>query len=115
MTYRSVTPPERVTPLFIITVLFIPVIPVPVRATVCGLPDALSDTLTLAVLEPVVVGVNVALIVQLDPEPNVAPQVFVCEKSPALVPVMEILLIVNVEPPEFVNKIAIGELLVETI
>src|SRR5204863_3127826 len=40
-------------------------VPVPVRLTVCGLPAALSVTLTAALLAPVVVGVNVTLTVQL--------------------------------------------------
>src|SRR5436309_1012407 len=37
------------------------VVPVPLRLTVCGLPAALSVTLTAALLAPVVVGVNVTV------------------------------------------------------
>src|SRR5436309_1174782 len=40
------------------------VVPVPLRLTVCGLPAALSVTLTAALLAPVVVGVNVTVRVQ---------------------------------------------------
>ena len=53
--------------------------PVPVSGTVCGLPPALSATLTLAVRVPLAVGVNVTL---MDHEPPAAtddPQVLVCE------------------------------------
>ena len=41
------------------------VVPVPLRLTVCGLPAALSVTLTAALLAPVVVGVNVTVRVQV--------------------------------------------------
>ena len=40
-------------------------LPVPVRLEVCGLFEALSDTLNVPVLVPTAVGVNVTLIVQL--------------------------------------------------
>jgi hypothetical protein len=40
-------------------------VPVPVRLTVCGLPAALSEMLTVAVRVPAAVGVNVTLIMQL--------------------------------------------------
>src|SRR5579862_5023410 len=43
---------------------------VPLMATVCGLPDALSAMLTIAVREPVAVGENVALTWQLVPAPS---------------------------------------------
>ena len=41
--------------------------PEPVRAAVCGLPVALSVTVTVAVLVPDAVGLNVTLIVQVPP------------------------------------------------
>ena len=53
-------------------------LPLPVRLTVCGLPAALSVIVTLAVLVPVAVGVNVTLIVQLAPAGTELPQVLVC-------------------------------------
>ena len=51
--------------------------PVPVRATVCGLPVALSVTVIVPAWLPVAVGVNVTLIVQLPPAATEAPQVLV--------------------------------------
>jgi hypothetical protein len=45
--------------------------PVPVRLTVCGLPAALSVMLSVAVRVPTAVGVNVTLMVQLDPAATV--------------------------------------------
>jgi hypothetical protein len=51
--------------------------PVPVRLTICGLPEALSATLTLPVLVPAAVGVKVTLIVQFPPAANKLPQLFV--------------------------------------
>ena len=41
-----------------------PLVPVPVSATDCGLPVALSDTAIVAVRVPTTVGVRVTLIVQ---------------------------------------------------
>src|SRR4030081_2434216 len=52
--------------------------PVPVRLTVCGLPAALSVTLTFAVLVPFAVGVKVTVMVQLAPAATDFPQLFVC-------------------------------------
>jgi hypothetical protein len=49
--------------------------PVPVRATVCGEPVALSATFKLAVKLPAAAGVNVTEIVQLEPAASDAPQV----------------------------------------
>ena len=51
--------------------------PVPVRLTVCGLPAALSEILTVAVRVPAAVGVNVTLIMQLSFAATELPQVFV--------------------------------------
>lgn len=53
---------------------------------------------TLADREPVAVGVNVTLTVQLAPAATLVPQVFVCAKSPGFVPVIEIPLIVSLFP-----------------
>src|SRR5260221_6023947 len=58
------------------------VIPVPVKATVCGLPPALSVTETAPVREPAAVGVKVTEIVQVPAAATEAPQVFVWLKSP---------------------------------
>ena len=51
--------------------------PVPVRLTVCGLPAALSEILTVAVRVPDAVGVNFTLIVQLLFAATELPQVLV--------------------------------------
>ena len=61
-------------------------VPVPVRVTCWGLLAALSVKTMLAVRLPDVLGVNVALIVQLAPDANEEPQVLVSVKSPELVP-----------------------------
>ena len=56
--------------------------PVPESWTVCGLPLALSLTVSVPVRLPETVGVNVTLSVQDEPAINVAGQLFACEKSP---------------------------------
>ena len=77
--------------------------PVPDSATVCGLPSALSAMVTDAVREPPAVGLNVTLMVQLAFTARVAAHVLVSPKSPALVPVTLIELIVMVALPVFVS------------
>src|SRR5256885_17045266 len=47
-------------------------VPVPDRETFCGLPEALSAMEMLAAREPVAVGLNVTVIVQLAPVARVA-------------------------------------------
>ena len=51
--------------------------PVPVRATVCGLPVALSVTVMVPGWLPVAVGVKVTVMVQLAPAATEVPQVLV--------------------------------------
>ncbi len=65
-------------------------VPVPVRLTVCGLPEALSVMLKVPVRVPDAVGVNVTLMVQLAPAATEPPQVSVSAKSPlaAILPVI---------------------------
>src|SRR5436305_5714454 len=46
-------------------------LPVPLRATECGLPAALSLIVTLALRDPVTLGVNVTLMVQVALAANV--------------------------------------------
>ena len=53
------------------------IVPVPVRATVCGLPLALSVTVIVPLTVPFVVGVKVTEIVQLVPAGRLARQVWV--------------------------------------
>src|SRR5207245_10959174 len=64
------------------------VVPIPLRVTFCGLPAALSVTLSAALRVPLAVGLKVTLIVQLAPAANELPQVWVWAKSLALVPVI---------------------------
>jgi hypothetical protein len=52
-------------------------VPVPDRATVCGLPVALSVTVIVPGWLPVAVGVNVTVMEQLAPAATEAPQVLV--------------------------------------
>jgi hypothetical protein len=52
--------------------------PVPVRATNCGLPAALSVITSDSLRVPTMVGVNVTLRVQVAPAPTEVPQLFVC-------------------------------------
>ena len=48
-----------------LTVLVTVPVPVPVRATICGLPDAPSFTVSAPEIGPLTVGENVTLIVQV--------------------------------------------------
>ncbi len=59
--------------------------PVPLRATLCGLPEALSEILIVPVRLPPAVGLKVTEIEQLAPALTVVPQVLVWEKSPLAV------------------------------
>lgn len=56
--------------------------PVPLRATLCGLSEALSEMLRVPVLVPPATGLNVTEIVQLAPALTLLPQVLFWEKSP---------------------------------
>jgi hypothetical protein len=52
--------------------------PLPVRGTVCRLPDALSFTVKVPLRVPVALGLNVMLMVQLELGGNCAWQLLVC-------------------------------------
>jgi len=78
-------------------------IPVPLSATVCGLPAALSVILTDAVRLPVAEGVKVKLTVQLALGATELPQVLVRTKSAALGPVTVTLAIFKVALPLLVK------------
>jgi hypothetical protein len=77
--------------------------PVPAKLTNCGLPVALSPMLKVAEREPVAVGVNVTPIEQFPPAITLDPQVLVCRKSLALVPAVEIAVMLSVALPELVS------------
>jgi hypothetical protein len=72
---------------------------------------ALSVIVTDALRAPEAAGVNVTLIAQFVPAAKPVPQLFVCEKSPALVPAMPTDPIESVAPPLFVS-VTVCELLV---
>lgn len=70
-------------------------VPLPVNWIVCGLPPPLSLIFTVADRVPVVTGLKVTLIVQEAPGARWAPQALLpvtTAKSPALAPLMDILL-----------------------
>lgn len=77
--------------------------PLPVRATVCGLPAALSVMVSVPVLLPRALGVIVTLMLQLAPAATEVPHVLVCAKSPLLVPVIAMLLMVSAASPLLVS------------
>jgi hypothetical protein len=80
-----------------------PEMPVPLRATVCGLVAALSVTVKVADSDDVVDGVNVMPSVQLLPAVKEAPQVLLLTaKSPEFAPPKVTLVKVRVALPEFV-------------
>jgi hypothetical protein len=81
-------------------------VPVPMRLTAWGLPAALSAMLTEAARLPEAEGVNVTVIVQVPlaaTEPGERGHVVVSPKSPALVPVTEMLVMVILPLPVFVR------------
>ena len=82
---------ERVTPAATVAV--------PERATICGLPLALSVMLTEAERLPLAVGVKVTLIVQLLLAATELPQVLVWAKSLALAPVIARLVMLKAAVP----------------
>ena len=89
--------------------------PVGLRVTpvpVCGLPEALSVMESEAVREPIALGLNVMLKVQLSPTARVAPQVVVRVKSAALVPVTLVLLMVILAVPVLVSVTVLALLVV---
>jgi len=76
-------------------------VPVPVSVAVCGELVALSATEMLAERAPALPGVNVTEIVQLAPAASELPQLFVCAKLLALVPVTVMPVIVSAAVPGF--------------
>jgi hypothetical protein len=77
--------------------------PVPLSAMLCGLPAALSVSVTAATRAPPAVGLKVTVIVQFALAASDDPQVFVSMKSPALVPLKTMLVIVSAAPSLFVT------------
>ena len=77
----------------------------------CGLPAALSVIVTAPVRVPVAVGVNLTLILQLDPTVTDEPHVLVREKSP----LAAMLLIFSAAVPVFLNVTLCEGLVVPTV
>src|SRR5262249_56602450 len=95
----------------------LPISPVPLKLTACGLPLPLSVMLSAAPRLPAAVGLNVTLIVQLALSASVAGltgQLLVCSQSPELVPAMPILLIVSAPGPLLVKVTFCAALVVFT-
>ena len=89
--------------------------PVPVSATVCGLPEALSAMLTEAVRVPEAEGVKVMLMVHVPLAATELPQVLVCAKLLLLVPVRVTDETVSDAVPVFVRVMAWALLVVPTV
>src|SRR6266566_6836345 len=91
--------------------------PVPDTPAVWGLLLALSVTVNVALREPVTVGVKVTLMVQVPLAAKVEGlrgQLLVCPKSPGLVPVKPMFVIVNAAPLGFDSVTALAALGVPT-
>lgn len=88
--------------------------PVPESPTDCGLVEALSFTFNFPLRLPVAPGVKITLTVHVPPAGTEEAQVLVCEKSPLLVPVMLIPVMVSATFCRFVNVVFIGLLEVPT-
>lgn len=65
-----------------------PPVPVPLRATVCGLLGAVSAKVRVAVRAPMLTGEKLTLTTQLVPEATIVPHVLVSAKSPGFDPVI---------------------------
>ena len=89
-------------------------VPVPERVTVCGLPLALSATLSVAERVPLAEGVKVTLVVQLPPAATELPQVLVWAKLLALVPESAMLVMLNAALPPLVSVIVFAVLVEPT-
>lgn len=90
-------------------------LPVPLSATLCGEPDALSAMLNAAVRAPAVLGENATEMVQLPATATLAPQVFVWLKLLAFVPVSAIEAIANEAVPVLVRVTVCAVLEVPTV
>jgi hypothetical protein len=88
--------------------------PFPVKLTVCGLPEALSATESLAWRVPFAVGLNVTLMVQWALAERLAGQLLLSLKSPLFVPVMLIPVMVSGALPELVSVTVCEELVEPT-
>lgn len=84
--------------------LTVTMVPDPLSATACGLPNALSLKVRLALRVPATWGRKVVLTVQVDPAVSVVPHVLdEIAKSAEFVPVMVMLVMLRVEVPVFLS------------
>jgi ribose/xylose/arabinose/galactoside ABC-type transport system permease subunit len=90
-------------------------VPVPLSETVCGEPEALSATLSVAVKLEADAGVKVTLMEQLALAANDAPQLLVCAKFDGFAPVIEMLLMVSGAVPVFANIAVCATLVVPLV
>ena len=89
--------------------------PAPVRLTLCGLPGALSVTVSEADWEEAVVGAKVTEIVQLAPAFRLVPQLPVWANCVGLAPVSPMLVMLSVAVPVLVSVTVWAELVVPTV
>jgi len=85
-------------------------LPVPLRATVCGLPPPVSAIDSEALRAPCVPGVNVTVNVQLAPASTLFPQVVLSLKSVVLLPVNVTELMLTAFVPTLVKETVCGGL-----
>jgi hypothetical protein len=90
-------------------------VPVPLSATVCGVPLALSAMESDAAKLAAEAGVNVTETVQLAPAASELPHVLVSAKSVGFAPVMVMLVIVNAALPVFISVIVCAAVVVPAI
>src|ERR1035437_4409036 len=82
--------------------------PVPESVMVCGDPAALSVMVTDTLRLPAAVGGNAPEMLHPPPAATLAPQVLVCAKSPALVPVTATLAIDRAPDPVLLSVTVTG-------
>ncbi len=88
--------------------------PVPDKPTVWGLPEALSETVSVAARSPLVDGAKMTTMVQLLPAASEAPQLLVWVKLPALAPDTVRPVTFNAALPELVSVTDWGTALLPT-
>ena len=89
--------------------------PTPVSGTFCGLPGALSVTLTAALRFPVAKGVKVTLILQVPFGGSDEGQLLVWPKSVLFAPIISIDVMVSGRLPLLVRVAVFGLLLMPTV
>jgi hypothetical protein len=90
-------------------------LPVPVSATAWGDNGALFVMLSVAVRVLFAVGLNFTENVQEPPAPTLGPQLFVCEKSPGLAPLIATAEMVRVPVPVFLRTTDCDAVAVPTV